>query len=1114
MWSAPSLPSVLGSQRSTILEISAPSPQREVLPVENPPNQPDAPSRYSWLDEIGHGATLLEHIQQVQCPTWRTFPAKRSTALSKTLEPFLLDAVAGKVEAWEALAIIMRILLRAPTRNAADVAPGEGDQGKDAEINRRLQLARRGEWRQLALEYCSHIEDQDRKSRIRSSKAEEGVQSKPSSVKQRAADRCCRLAQSGEWSRAASAIASPPLMSHREGLEDALRSKIYAPSEEEERTWAETVHEYKSKLRRCTDGPVIEFFDLAARSSARGSAQGLSGWRLEHVRTLRQAGGQPWMLFCETGRMMVTRRAPDFWYNLMGSPKLVPFFKSHSPEGEDTIDPRPVGCVDPLWRWASRALMLSLKDDLRDYLAPEQYAVGMRAGIEAMAHAIDADLLDRNIDALLSGDARNAFNSVSRTSMLRAAADASPALALAMISLYESSTTYLYYAKSGEAPSKIVTITGAVQGDPLAMALYSLAQRAPIRWTSAAIQAAANNEDLNTVWAEPQPPVETQNALRAWVISMNDYRPENDTHQSVIKARYYADDGVWQIPRWLLAHARLPIQLSMDVIGIQMKDGFWNAWGPHGVPQVDGVNRALAHEGLVVAGAPITDRIAMPGTAVIVGGAAYVSKYLDVVIQRTQGMCEACVELPRYAAAAYPAHKIAMQILVKCAKPRFAFFTRLLTPSLATDAASKFDQVVSEAAASLLGWTSSEHGLTRAQSELRADDGGLGLIPEERRAPFAYLGSWLDSAQALAAERDVMSIRGPLGDMLRTNYDCCVRLNPANLPPNLLDFLSGIDPSELDKKYLRADGGVRWQALLSRGMAAEAVKSWKRGASREARDRLEEMGGKWINGPDVRGCTLTNRFYLVAMRLRFGLSVRPAVQGGGAKTCKAVSSRGKRCDKILDEHGHHASTCSLESRLVMRHSGVVTALARELQKYGVSVAKERWIEELSEAIPETDTDGMPILDEHGRQCTRYKEARLDIVVRDGERVWWVDFTCFHPFVGTGPRATQRKYGQWSCASRERGKHSRYVSRRNGRRVQANGTLVPIAANTYAAIGEEGRAFFDVMRTIAKRKKRTCSGSTLETFVQSLVVFFSSSNIIASYGGTSDVSDHVQHASCA
>ena len=95
---------------------------------------------------------------------------------------------------------------------------------------------------------------------------------------------------------------------------------------------------------------MIEFFDLAARSSARGSAQGLSGWRLEHVRTLRQAGGQPWMLFCETGRMMVTRRAPDFWYNLMGSPKLVPFFKSHSPEGEDTIDPRPVGCVDPLWR--------------------------------------------------------------------------------------------------------------------------------------------------------------------------------------------------------------------------------------------------------------------------------------------------------------------------------------------------------------------------------------------------------------------------------------------------------------------------------------------------------------------------------------------------------------------------------------------------------------------------------------------------------------------------------------------------------------------------------------------------------------------------------------------
>ena len=124
----------------------------------------------------------------------------------------------------------------------------------------------------------------------------------------------------------------------------------------------------------------------------------------------------------------------------------------------------------------------------------------------------------------------------------------------------------------------------------------------------------------------------------------------------------------------------------------------------------------------------------------------------------------------------------------------------------------------------------------------------------------------------------------------------------------------------------------------------------------------------------------------------------------------------------------------------MRHSGIVSALAREIRKLGLSVAQERWVDELTEEIPEVNAEGMPILDDHGRPRTTYKEARLDLGVRDGERVWWVDFTCFHPFVGSGPRATSRKCGLWSCASRERGKHSRYVSRRGGRRVQANGIL--------------------------------------------------------------------------
>ena len=87
--------------------------------------------------------------------------------------------------------------------------------------------------------------------------------------------------------------------------------------------------------------------------------------------------------------------------------------------------------------------MLSEKPRLRDHLAPGQFAVGQRAGMEAMKHAIDADLHEGAAEAFLSGDARNAFNSTRRSAMLRAAALVSPPLAFAMIAafaLYERPT--------------------------------------------------------------------------------------------------------------------------------------------------------------------------------------------------------------------------------------------------------------------------------------------------------------------------------------------------------------------------------------------------------------------------------------------------------------------------------------------------------------------------------------------------------------------------------------------------------------------------------------------------------------------------------------------------
>ena len=127
-----------------------------------------------------------------------------------------------------------------------------------------------------------------------------------------------------------------------------------------------------------------------------------------------------------------------------------------------------------------------------------------------------------------------------------------------------------------------------------------------------------------------------------------------------------------------------------------------------------------------------------------------------------------------------------------------------------------------------------------------------------------------------------------------------------------------------------------------------------------------------------------------------------------------------------------------------------------------------------------------------------KQARLDLVVRDGARLWWVDFTCFHPFIGSGPRIGGRT-NHWSLESREGLKHKQYTVRQGGRRQVPNGQLVPLVANSYGSIGGVGRGFLNMLDQKALMLGRDCAHERLQPFVQSLVVYLTAQNVIAAYG---------------
>ena len=90
-------------------------------------------------------------------------------------------------------------------------------------------------------------------------------------------------------------------------------------------------------------------------------------------------------------------------------------------------------------------------------------------------------------------------------------------------------------------------------------------------------------------------------------------------------------------------------------------------------------------------------------------------------------------------------------------------------------------------------------------------------------------------------------------------------------------------------------------------------------------------------------------------------------------------------------------------------------------------------------------------------------------------------------------------GKWSLESRERLKHKKYKVRREGRREVANGQVVPLVANSYGALGAEGRSFLSMLDLIAVSSGRECARERLAPLVQSLVVFLTAQNVLAAFG---------------
>ena len=130
---------------------------------------------------------------------------------------------------------------------------------------------------------------------------------------------------------------------------------------------------------------------------------------------------------------------------------------------------RPIGIGEVIRRIIGKSLSRCSSEYIKEAAGPLQTCAGQGAGAEAAIHAMRKIFEDEGTDAVLLIDASNAFNRMNRAVALHNIQITCP-----MISTYLINT-YRHPSKLFVAGGKtILSMEGTTQGDPLAMAWYSL----------------------------------------------------------------------------------------------------------------------------------------------------------------------------------------------------------------------------------------------------------------------------------------------------------------------------------------------------------------------------------------------------------------------------------------------------------------------------------------------------------------------------------------------------------------------------------------------------------------------------------------------------------------
>ena len=167
---------------------------------------------------------------------------------------------------------------------------------------------------------------------------------------------------------------------------------------------------------------------------------------------------------------------------LWNAAMLRPFFKN------DGLAVRPVICGEALFKFAMAACFAACNKQIARGLGRDQFGSRKQDGAGQMVAQVSAALTLAPEDVVVCTDVKNAFGSILRSALWKAALDACPKLAGVMQHLFGAGATKMWAEQADGTYKCLEMHRGTGQGGPESMPLYCMMAGAQdcelARWAS------------------------------------------------------------------------------------------------------------------------------------------------------------------------------------------------------------------------------------------------------------------------------------------------------------------------------------------------------------------------------------------------------------------------------------------------------------------------------------------------------------------------------------------------------------------------------------------------------------------------------------------------------